>query len=358
MKRRIAIWIPACLFLSVGTVAILFIMSDIMKDNRSSFLRQFPSHVVLEGNDYDLGYHSYYIAGGTLEQIYLGNYSSPLHLLMLNRNLTDTLHIRLKVEGVMEQKFWSARVRVDSPYFYMYDGAVPRIYKGNTADWTAHRIGYDNEYFLDLEPIGAGSFFIKSLSLSDESVVGKISAGSPHYKFTTGILQKQVDGVFCTDGTVSYNNYLAQLVYVYRYRNEFIVMDTNLNVAYRGNTIDTTTHAKINVATIASTNARTFSSPPLVVNKQSSTYKNWLFVNSDLLAKNEHPDALKEASVIDVYDLRNSKYSFSFYLFNHLGTEKLREFRVVDGGLLVALFRTSVKVYDLNKEYFPIQEDI
>jgi len=351
MTKKLVIWIAGGFVLSIGTVAFLFAMSGIMKDNRNSFLRLFPSHPVLEGNSFDLKYNSYYIAGGTSEHIYLGNYSSPLHLLVLNKDLTDTVHLRLNVNGIMDQKFWSARVRVDSPYFYVNDGAVPRIYKGPINTWTADRIGYDTEYFLDIEPTGKSTLFIKSLALSNESVLGKISLDSPHYRFTSGILTKQIDGVFCVDGYLNYSKELKKLIYVYRYRNEYIVIDTNLNVTQHGRTIDTTTHAKLKVAWIASNKSKTLAGPPLIVNKQSSSYKNWLFINSDLLAKNEHRRALKEASVIDVYDINRTNYLFSFYIFNTFKNERLREFRVI-GNRVYALFETTVQVFDLNKNVF------
>jgi hypothetical protein len=357
MTKKIRIWIVICFLVSIGAVGILVAISDVLKDNRNSFLREFPSHPVLEGNSFDLQFNSYYIAGGTSKHIYLGNYSSPLHLLILNTSLTDSQHVKLNVKGILDQKFWSARIRADSTHFYLHDGAVPRIYRGSNYNWTAERIGYDNEYFLDIEPIGKRSFFIKSLSLSEESILGKISADSPHYKFTSTILTKQVDGVFCTDGTFSYDQDLSKVIYVYRYRNEFIVMDTNLNVAYRGNTIDTVTRAKIKVDEVGTSHAKTLSAPPLVVNKQSSAYKDWLFINSDMLSKNEHPSALNEGSVIDVYNLRNAKYLFSFYIFNYEGKEKLREFRVF-GNRLVVLFDTHLKVYELRGNYFKTRKSI
>ncbi len=53
------------------------------------------------------------------------------------------------------------------------------------------------------------------------------------------LLQKQVDGIFCTDGMMSYCKKSGKLIYVYYYRNQFICADSNLHLIYRGNTIDT-----------------------------------------------------------------------------------------------------------------------
>src|SRR5690606_14831418 len=141
----------------------LIFFSGVLRDRRGSFLRLFPSHPVLEKMSYDIEYNSYYLAGGTSSHIYLGNTTSPLHMLVLSTTEADTQHVKLDIEGVMAQKFWSLRVAVDSPYFYAYDGAVPRIYKGRINDWKAKRFPYDEEFFLNLVPIGPNSFFIKSL---------------------------------------------------------------------------------------------------------------------------------------------------------------------------------------------------
>jgi hypothetical protein len=352
MNRKLFMAISACFTVSIAIVISLVGLSDIMKDNRNSFLRLFPSHPIIEAGAFDLKLNSYYIAGGTAHRIYLGNNSRPLHLLSLSTSLTDSQHVKLNVRGILDEKFWAVRVHVDSPDFYLTDGAVPRIFMGTTDTWKAGRYTYDSEYFLDLVPIGSGTFAIKSLSkVSNESILGKITPDSPHFQFNDRLLEKQVDGVFCTDGMMQYDKQLSRLIYLYRYRNEFLVVDTNLNLSLKGNTIDTTRKAKLSVARVASTGATTFSSPPLIVNRGSAVSDKWLFVNSALLASNEHRDVFKEASVIDVYDLLAGDYQFSFYIF-HFNGEILKEFQVY-GNSLVALFDTHLQVYNLNPAYFP-----
>src|SRR5260221_33133 len=352
MNKRLAWAIFSCFAMSIASVAVLFLMSSEMKSKHNSFLRLFPSHPVLEGNSLDLRVNSYYLAGGTAHHIYLGNYSSPLHVLILNTTLTDSQHVKLNVKGIMDQKFWSVRVKVDSPNFYVTDGAAPRIYKGNVCDWNADRFQYDQEYFLDIEPMNSNSFAIKSLNKNtEESMLGKIASDSPHYQFKPSLLQKQIDGFFCTDGMMHYDKELDRLVYLYRYRNQYMVMDSSLNLVFRGKTIDTISRAKITVATVGSNGSRTMASPPLMVNKRSATFENWLFVNSNLLARNDHPKAFDEGSVIDVYHLINSKYEFSFYLFHYNGKERMRDFGVW-GDRLIALFGTHIQEYDLTPNYF------
>jgi len=338
----------------MAVMAGLIFFSGVLRDKRGSFLRLFPSHPVLEEQQSNIGYNSYYLAGGTNHHIYLGNTTAPLHMLVLNTVNGDSQHVKLDIEGVMEQKFWSLRIAVDSPYYYAYDGAVPRIYKGNVVDWRAKRFAHDEEYFLDLVPIAQNSFFIKSLDgQTSESMLGKITPDSPYYQFDRSLLTKQVDGFFCTDGTMLHNREANKLIYLYRYRNEYIIMDTTLQFIGHNHTIDTISKAQIKIATLAGGNTRKMAAPPLTVNKRGATFQNWLFVQSNLLAKNEHPEAHKKASVIDVYSLPEGNYQFSFYIYHFAGTEPLRQFRIY-GQTMVARFDTHVQLYRLRKEYFPI----
>lgn len=352
-RKKLVATLSGSTISSIAVVVGLIFFSGVLRDRRGSFLRLFPSHPVLEKMSYDIKYNSYYLAGGTSSHIYLGNTTSPLHMLVLSTTEPDTQHVKLDIEGVMDQKFWSLRVAVDSPYFYAYDGAVPRIYKGRINDWKAKRFPYDEEYFLDLVPIGPSSFFIKSLNgKTGESMLGKINTDSPYYYFDTSLLEKQVDGVFCTDGTMLYNKEGGELIYLYRYRNQFLTMDTNLRALDLGNTIDTVTKARIEVKATNSGKIHRLSVPPPSVNKGAATFHKWLFVHSGILARNEHPKAHSEATVIDVYDLTSKQYQFSFYVWSpHTRQQPLSGFGVY-GGVLVALFNNQLQIYQLSQAFF------
>jgi hypothetical protein len=224
-------------------------------------------------------------------------------------------------------------------------------------DWKAKRFDHDEEFFLDLVPLGPNSFFVKSLSAeTKESVLGKIFTDSPYYYFDSSLLERQVDGVFCTDGIMLHNEEFNRLIYVYRYRNQFLLMDTSLHNIGIGNTIDTVTRAKVKVRAIDSGKTKTLAVPPPAVNNTAATYSHWLFVNSHLLAQNEHPKAHAEASVIDVYDLTSRAYLFSFYVRSPTKSQSLREF-VVRNNILISLFIDQVRIYDLNPAFFQTNKD-
>lgn len=343
MKNKTIVLLTACLVFGMVTVLVLYALSDNMLHRNNSFVRLFPSHPLEQFRSYDLKYNSYYIAGGTAHHVYLGNVTAPRHLLIVNTGLTDTVHVQLNIKDMDKLQFKSIKVAVDSPYFYIMDGIMPGLFKGNVSNWTAERYMPDSAYFNLSVPISPSSIALRVLSTQTRQYeLAKESKTAPHFEMKTGLLQKQVDGMFCVDGMLHYNRELNQLVYVYFYRNQFICMDTTLALLYRGHTIDTVSHAKISVAKISSENATTMGSPPMTVNRRSCVYGNWLFVNSALPAKNENEENFKKASVIDVYNLTSGTYRYSFYLFD-LDGKKLRDLRVFNNTVFALIDRHLVR---------------
>jgi hypothetical protein len=133
---------------------------------------------------------------------------------------------------------------------------------------------------------------------------------------------------------LNYSSVSNSLVYLYYYRNEFICADTNLNLKYRGKTIDTNTVAKIKIAKLNSRNQLTLAEPPLLVNKSACVWKNYLFVQSHLIADNENKEIFRHASVMDVYS-----------------QNKVKSFKVADNHL-VAIFGRYYLSYQLSPKYF------
>lgn len=352
MKKRLSISLVTCFSGSILIVAILMALSQGMQNTQGNFLRLVRSHPTKQILDIDLKVNSFYLAGSTPTRSYLGNYTSRLLVLEVEHATSDTSYHNMTADGIYTQKFWSLVTKIDSPYFFLHDGAVPRIYRGHVNDWRAERFERDKEFFVDLTPMNENSIAIRSMTGDDHhSVLGTISSGHPDWIFNQSVLVKQRDGFFCTDGYLQYDKSSGHLVWLYRYRNEYIVLDSSLTPLHTATTIDTNTVAKIETATIESSNSRVLASPPLVVNNGSAVSGDCMFVNSALTAHNEPADAQANLSTIDVYDLAERKYQFSFYIFDYSEKERLREFQVA-GNKFIALFPTHLVVYELNQDYF------
>src|SRR5690606_14246049 len=100
--------------------------------------------------------------------------------------------------------------------------------------------------------LGPASFALRSYSMKSKGYeLAKEQTDSPYFAFEYDILEKQIDGLFSVNGMLHYNKELNRVVYLYSYRNQFMVLDTAMRLLYRANTLDTIAHAHIKVAHIA-----------------------------------------------------------------------------------------------------------
>lgn len=224
-----------CMVCGIGIMSLLFLFSEHKLHRDNSFTRRFPGHPAIKAKQFDLTYNSYYIAGADLGKIYLGNSIAPFHLVTLDTTLQNKETIRLTIDqDSLEYK--SMQLRVIPPHFFLMDGMMPSLFRGNTSDWKARSIMNKPAYFSQIEPIDSVSLVIKGVSgKTRENVLGKISLSeTDKVDLSHDLLQKQIDGIFDTDGILLYNRQLQKLVYTYYYRNQFIVADTDLQLNHLG----------------------------------------------------------------------------------------------------------------------------
>lgn len=329
--------------LSLLTVWVLFLISNNLNPRDKSFSRHFDTRSLFIEGSLDIKQKTYYLAGVTSNHIYLGDTKKPLTLSIVNKSLTDTAKQNLTIKDFILKRSTHTRVTIDSPNFYITNGVIPAILKGDMINWEATTYMPSGAFFIESVPLSGKSLAVKSVTLAKENVLGKIMVDSPNFKFAPGVLKKQIDGLFCTDGMLHFNKESNTLTYVYYYRNQFICMDSNLNVLYKGKTIDTTSVAKIKISSVSSESAIHLASPPSYVNKLSNVSGDLLFINSALLSKDENRSFFDEASVIDVYSLKEGTYKSSFYIFDFKGN-KVRSFKVYKD-MLVALQGNYVVTY-------------
>lgn len=344
--RRKASLIISSFLLSIATVWILYLASDKINHRPNGFIRLVPPHMATPEKILDIKYNSYYIAGATAAEIYLGNAVAATYMLKMDYSLSDTAHMRLELAPGTSLS-GPATVTIDSPHVYMTEGTQGAILHAFLGDPVLHRLPDRRRQFYNASPVSPASFILRLYdSAHHQNVLAKRTLDTAFLQPGIPVLEKQVDGVFCTDGTLHYDPYTAKLVYVYYYRNQFICLDTNLNIQYKGRTIDTVSHAHIKVAALAAEGRSTLASPSGVVNRLSCIDGKWIYVNSKLMANNEKRSAFDSLSVIDVYSLRDGSYHFSFYL-PRLGDAKMRGFRVFNK-TLVALYDHYVYTFRLN----------
>jgi hypothetical protein len=239
---------------------------------------------------------------------------------------------------------------VQPPYFYLTDGNTPAIFRGKTVNWQAELQYPKPSYFNITTPIDSNTIAFRGISKTTRNNILGIFHWGKESKTTMAptLLEKQADGVFDTDGMLHYSAEMKRIVYLYSYRNEYILADTNGVLDYRGHTIDTVSHAQIKVAYLKNKTEQTMAMPALSVNASSSICGHLLFVHSNVPGRFEKKKIWEQASVIDVYDLNKKEYLFSFNIYD-IDDKKIRSF-VVTPNFVYALIDTKLVMYQLNDE--------
>lgn len=319
---------------AAGLVISLFLSSEHIIKNKNNFIRRFGQHPVRDEKSFDLEVNSYYFAGAAGGQIYLGNYTAPLLLTSVDTSLTTKEVVKIRLDNTKHQ-FRSIQVKVQLPWFYIYDGNVPVIYRGELGDSIATTISFEDFYFSQLQVIDSVSFAFRTQSSRTKSqVLGNFRVDKiPKVSLNDTILKKQVDGMFDTDGHLLFDECSEELAYIYTYRNEILVLNKDLTLLRRLHSIDTISTAQVQVH-VLSDGRHKLNAPPLLVNRTSVLYKSVLFNESMLMGKFESRKAWRQAAIVDMYSIERQEYLGSFYLY-HRGESKMTQMLATDKYLFV-----------------------
>ncbi|WP_121331412.1 MULTISPECIES: MauE/DoxX family redox-associated membrane protein [unclassified Flavobacterium] len=336
--------IAASIIFSTGLIVVLFYCSEEIMHYKNPFVRRYIRQSAEFVQSKDLKFNSYYFSGYNNGEVFLGNYTTPLKVLRIDSTfkILKTSKIDYKNQNI---PFRLVKVLARGEYFYLMDGTVPCIYFGHISDWKI--MGSFNEIpnFTALEPMDSSTFvFRNNTGMNSANILGIYSAGTAtKIQYQPKLLQKQIDGIFDTDGMLLFNEGLRKIVFVYYYRNEFVIADENGKLIRRGHTIDTISKAKIKVAYLKGGVQRKMAAPPLTVNAVSATHNNLLFIESRIQGMYENDPLWKHAAIIDVYDLKKRSYVLSFPVF---GTEeyKLKSLLITDTHLY-GIIDTKLVVY-------------
>lgn len=340
--KKLHLALPFALIVSILPIAILYLNYDKKQSKLAYQFRRNIQPVIKDLKVYDIAHNSFYIAGRAGNDIYLGNVTAKFLILKVNSSLTDTERIEIKTEKRDLAPEGNYRIYIDSNQFYMFNGFARSILWGKIPIWHAEKDPIFCPNFNQSVPMSSNSMAYRFISN-----VTKMNSFRKESMLETSItnekvLEKQVDGLFCTDGILKYSAYTQQLVYVYFYRNQMLLLDTNLNLVKKVKTIDPIDSAKFKVSELKSRKASTFSSPNLLVNANYSTWKNYIFIQSKIMGLREDIEQFKNSSAIDVYDLEKHNYLYSFYLSN-VNKAPIRDFEVYDDGIIALTGRLIVK---------------
>lgn len=336
-------WVPLLLVFTGSILFILCLNYLSAEDQEYNFVRTPHQRALDPETFWDIHFNTFYVAGKTFNKIYLGDNSSPKKILILETGLPDSIREdSIRVSNGLRK---ASHIMIDSNSFTAIDLISYHIYRGSSHDWKANVFMTDEIFFAEALPINNNAFIVRTFSEgAREYVLAKKTKFPPSMERKSGLLEKQIDGLFCTDGMLHFNKETNQVVYVYYYRNQFLTMDTSLNLLYQGTTIDPIAKARIKVARL-NDGSVTLASPPYLVNNRSDTSGEYLFIHSKIKSKNEDRRYFEKTSVIDIYHLDGGSYIQSFYIPEFRGF-KIKEFKVFDS-TLVAIQGHFLVTYNL-----------
>lgn len=327
-SKRLYFSLSFAAFMSIFAVVVLYVVSEEIMHKRNTFIRRFDSHARPEYNKYDLGLNSYYFAGIDSDTLYLGNVTTPLYVSKIDTGFKSRNRFKIELDqpGL---PFRDIHIRVNRPYFFVTDGTVPSIFTGNVKNWKATKDKGAIPFFTLAEPIDSLNMALRLTSLTkNRNTLAVYSLNKGKILFQNfSLLEKQADGIFDTDGMLLSNNKLNLMHYIYYYRNEFLTADKQMQMIKKGRTIDTVSTAEIEVASL-SAGEKQMAKPPVIINKVTAVYGNLLFIKSQRIGKFEDEKMLKDASILDVYDLNDGSYVSSLYVY-HVNGNEMTSFKVV-----------------------------
>ncbi|WP_281777728.1 MauE/DoxX family redox-associated membrane protein [Croceibacter atlanticus] len=334
----------------IGIVTLLFSFSEKKMHRNNAFIRRYPPHPIINKDTLDLKYNSYYFAGSTRDHIYLGNYTAPLQVLRASKDLKDTTFYRINLP-IKNVPYTTPRIRIQDSVFILTDGSVPIIHGGDIKNWEIEETINTMGYFTFLEPISTTEFAIRTVSSLNENIIlGRIDLyASNKTSLYPEILKGNMDGYFDRDGQLLMNEQLNKIIYVYYYKNEYEIVSTDFKSVKTHKTIDTVRIPQLDIKQQSSSKQKSLGSKTTIINGLSASYGKKLYINTDRLGRYEPKKALEYSSIIDVYNIQNGTYLFSFYLYRHTG-DKLLSFKVY-GNYIYALIGTKIHSFQIKDKY-------
>ncbi len=334
---------------STALMVTLFLTSENIVYKNNNFVRRFPPFPAKRAVVKDLKFASYYFAGADETQIYLGNHTAPGLVTVIDTALQNMSSFPLNVRDTLFE-FRNVKLKVVPPNFFLFDGTVPCIFKGDLITRDARLLQGKIPGFTKAVIIDSVAVVARTLNPHREHRLTKINLKNlSSVTISDSLLKKQKDGFFDTDGELHFDNYTKRMVYIYYYRNQYIIADDNLNLIAHGNTIDTTTTANIKTEYVGTKKIKKFSAPPLMVNRASTLYRNLLFINSTLPGKFETEKMWTDANVIDVYDTSTQNYVMSFYVYKVDGGRP--DYLLATNNHLFVLFGNKMVSYRFSEEF-------
>ncbi|QIG90360.1 tellurium resistance protein TerC [Chryseobacterium sp. POL2] len=353
MLKRSRIWLATKLsivtLLSSTLVISMFFSSEYIIKKENNFTRRFIPHGAILNTTYNLKIDSYYIIGIFKDNVILGNITTPLVLYTLNTKTTKIKKLIIKPDYI-NLPFKKLQLSTNPPFYYLYDGTIPIIYRGNLGESKVNTISYKNGYFNQLINIDSLNFVLRTQSRQNQAyTLATLHIDSlPQIELKSNILEKQSDGVFDVDGNILIDNRNKKIVYVYYYRNNFLVTDKNLQNIQRYNTISISTITTVKSKKLSNGLSKMVSPPPKV-NGKSSVNNGTICIQSYLRGRHESKKQWANSFVIDFYSILQQEYLGSIYIAKPTKNSTIKSIQLQNKYLYIIVDRQLFRYHFVDR---------
>tara|TARA_R100000306_G_scaffold19529_1_gene23652 strand:+ start:4454 stop:5929 length:1476 start_codon:yes stop_codon:yes gene_type:complete len=349
-RKNKIILLGILMIIGVGIVSFLFILSEEQTHRNNAFIRRYPHHPIKTLDTLNLTYNSYYFAGIDSTNIYLGNYTAPLKILKVSRDLKDTVPYQIELPR-LKLPYRSTNIKIIGKNFFLSDGTVPILYKGDINTWSVDATYQELPYFSKIVPITSEKLVIRTLeSEKEHTVLGTLFLqDSIEVNLKQDALTGSIDEYFDRDGILLFNRELNRLIYVYYYKSEYERIDPYTWNKTTHKTIDTISKPILDIHTNTKTGRRSLGGKSIMVNILAATYNNLLFINSTRLGRYEPDYSLETRFIFDVYDIAEGTYLLSFTI-DRYNKERLIDVQV-SGDDLYVLMANDLRSYRIKNKF-------
>lgn len=322
------------LLIALGAFILFFLVTRIKDDGpKNGFKRTIKTFKFEKPNVFEIPERSFNFVGKPNKDVLLYSHRHPMKLYKIKDSINTLKSIYIKAPSAFD---------TNSRYIIMRNGPSSDIYISNSEgallifgnkDITSYKIPL--KFTDNCTPISNSSIVVRSIEKKEQdksmSLV-KINLSDQPKESKRYILPKHGDGVFGNDGILRYDKKGLKFIYTFFYLGEFLCLDTNLNLIYKGKTIDTVRSPTLKLGSVKnklkngfSTTGITQITPPHFVNIDFAINNDLLYIISHLRADNESYSDFNNNQPIDVYSLKNGKYLYSFYIpkYKELELKKL-----------------------------------
>jgi hypothetical protein len=327
IKKLILIGI--CIGGGILAVCILYGLSGTPNSIGNGFKRHIKQGYLVSYHSEDLHQTAFQLSGFTKTSLFVSNLDDPLHVFTIDSGLTRFKPAPWTIPIPTQSNNLS--VFIDSPDIAVYDrrnNLISSFQNIRVAQNLKFRDSVSEIQFDLGSRVSETSFALRTINRQlNQYTLAKYVRGQQHILENKNAIIKQLDGFICSDGILLYDSSCSRIIYLYFYRNQFLILDSNLKLLARAKTIDTCGYAQIRLHHFIKEKYTTFEAPALMVNKKACVWNGRLYIQSGLVSDNEDRRIFSNNSIVDVYDLTNAKYLYSFYI-PHFNQFKLDGFQV------------------------------